>query len=108
MARDRLSLHDEFIDILGTRGHEVTRVYFQPPESIKMEYPCIKYSRTGVNIQRANNGIYTTANRYEVTIIDYDSDSEIPDQVLNRFQMCSFDRSYSADNLYHTVLTLYY
>lgn len=108
MARDRLELHDEFIDILGTRGQKVSRVYYQAPESPKMEYPCIKYSITGVNIRRANNGVYMLVNKYEVTVIDYDSDSTIWTDVLTHFQMCSFDRQYPADNLHHTVLTLYY
>ena len=108
MARDRLELHNEFIDILGTRGKPVSRVYFQNPESTKMEYPCIKYSLTGVNVIRANNGVYGTYNKYEITVIDYDSDSEIWTKILTHFQMCSFDRAYPADNLYHTVLTLYY
>ena len=108
MARDRLELHNEFIDILGTKGQEVSRVYFQPPESINMEYECIKYSRIGVNVRRANNGVYATYNRYEVVVIDYDPDSAIPDKILTRFPMCSFDRTYVADNLYHTTLTLYY
>lgn len=108
MARDRIRLHDEFIDILGTRGQEVSRVYFQPPESLKMEYECIRYSRTGVNVQRANNGVYVTANKYEVIVIDYDPDSKIPDKILERFPMCTFDRAYVSDNLYHTALTLYY
>lgn len=108
MARDRLELHNEFIDILGTRGQKISRVYYQAPESPKMEYPCIKYSLTGVNITRANNGVYGTYNKYEVTVIDYDSDSNIWTKILSQFQMCSFDRAYTADNLYHTVLTLYY
>ena len=108
MARDRLDLHNEFIDILGTRGQKISRVYFQAPESPKMEYPCIKYSLTGVNVTRANNGVYGTYNKYEVTVIDYDSDSDIWTKILSHFQMCTFDRAYTADNLYHTVLTLYY
>ena len=108
MARDRLELHDEFIDILGTRGQKISRVYYQAPESPKMEYPCIKYSLTGVNVKRANNGVYNTYNKYEVTVIDYGLDSDIWNKVLTNFQMCSFDRAYTADNLYHTVLTLYY
>lgn len=108
MARGRLELHNEFIDILGTRGQKVSRVYFQAPESPKMEYPCIKYSMTGVNITRANNGVYMTVNKYEVTVIDYDPDSTIWTKILSHFQMCSFDRAYTADNLNHVVLTLYY
>ena len=108
MARDRLDLHNEFIDILGTRGQEVSRVYYQAPESPKMEYPCIKYSLTGANVKRANNGVYGTYNKYEVIVIDYDIDSDIWTKILSHFHMCSFDRQYPSDNLNHTVLTLYY
>lgn len=108
MAKDRLDLHNEFIDVLGTRGEQISRVYYQAPESNKMEYPCIKYSISGVNVKRANNGVYNTYNRYEVTVIDYDSDSDIWTKILSHFQMCTFDRAYTSDNLYHTVLTLYY
>ena len=108
MARDRLELHNEFTDILGTRGQKISRVYFQGPESPKMEYPCIKYSLTGVNVRRANNGIYALTNKYEVIAIDYDPDSTIWKKIISHFQMCSFDRAYTSDNLNHTVLTLYY
>ena len=38
MAKDRLILHDELITLLGS-----SNVYFQPPTSIKMNYPCIIY-----------------------------------------------------------------
>jgi hypothetical protein len=32
----------------------------------------------------------------------------MPNRILNHFQLCSFDRTYVADNLNHFVLTLYY
>ena len=108
MARDRLDLHNEFIDILETRGQKISRVYYQAPESSKMEYPCIKYSLAGVNVKRANNGVYNTYNKYEVIVIDYDIDSDIWNKIISHFPMCSFDRQYPSDNLNHTVLTLYY
>lgn len=99
----RLKLHEEFYTILGTMN-----VYFQPPSSVKMKYPCIRYKKAKPDLKRANDKIYGKTNRYEVTVIDYDPDSNIPDKILEHFQMCSWDREYSSDNLNHTVLTLYY
>lgn len=104
----RLELQDEFIDILGSRDDEQSRVYFQPPASVLMKYPCIRYSKLAPDIKRANDKIYQYTNRYEVIVIDPDPDSEIPDKIMHHFPMCSWDRAYSADNLNHTVLTLYY
>lgn len=99
----RLDLHEEFCTLIDSRN-----VYYQPPESVKMNYPGIRYAKTSPNLKRANDEIYHQINRYEVTVIDYDPDSEIPDKILHHFQMCSIDRTYVADNLNHTVLTLYY
>lgn len=99
----RLELHEEFCVLLGTRN-----VYFQPPTSVNMNYPCIKYSIAGMDQKHANNAIYNSCTRYEITVIDYDPDSDIPGKILKHFPMCSFDRAYSSDNLNHFVLTLYY
>lgn len=104
----RLQLHYELIDILGTRYQKVSRVYFQAPEKHKMEYPCIKYSLSGMDTKRASDSIYLGTNRYEIIVIDYDADSDIHTKILAHFPMCSFDRQYVADGLYHTILTLYY
>lgn len=99
----RLKLHEEFCTILGNRN-----VYFNPPESIKMSYPCIRYTKAQPDIRRANNSIYNNTTKYEVTVIDHSPDSAIPDTILNRFPMCAIDRYFTADNLNHTTLTLYY
>lgn len=99
----RLNLHKELRDILKTKY-----VYFQPPASVRMTYPCIRYSISGIDSKHANNRIYKNTSRYEIIVIDSDPDSDIPEKILNHFTMCSFDRWYSADNLNHFVLTLYY
>lgn len=100
---DRLELHEILCELLGSRN-----VYFQSPESIKLQYPCIIYSLSNIDSRHANNKIYKTMNRYEVTVIDRDPDSELPYKLLNHFQMCRYDRSYIADNLNHTALSLHY
>lgn len=104
----RLELHDELIDVLGTKGEKISRVYFQAPEAPKMEYPCIRYSLAGIDAKRADNMLYKGTKRYELIVIDPDPDSEIPDKILARFPMCSMDKPYPAEGLYHTPFTLYY
>lgn len=99
----RLKLHEEFCEILENRN-----VYYNPPESVKLQYPCIRYSLSGVDQKKANDQSYTRTNRYEVILIDSDPDSKYHDEILTRFKMCSFDRPYKADNLNHFVYTIYY
>lgn len=99
----RLKLHEELTNILKS-----VNVYYQPPANVKLQYPCVKYSLSGSDIKRANNGAYSCTNRYEVTVVDLNPDSGIPETILKHFPMCSLDRGYPADNLNHFVLTLYY
>lgn len=99
----RLNLHEELCETLGSKS-----VYFQPPASVQMKYPGIRYSLSGIDHKRANDGIYKNTNRYEVIAIVYDPDSDIVEKMLQRFPMCSFDRFYAADNLNHYVFTIYY
>lgn len=99
----RLKLHEELCKLLGSRC-----VYYNPPESVKLKYPCIKYSLSGIDLKRANDKIYRNTNRYEVIVIELDPDGSIHEKILTSLPMCGFDRGYVADNLHHKVLTLYY
>lgn len=99
----RLNLQKELEEILGSRN-----VYFQPPESLKLNYPCIVYSLAGMDKQNANDSMYKGVNRYSVVTIDADPDSTIHIRILEHFPMCSFDRSYISDNMNHNSLSLYY
>lgn len=89
--------------LLGSRN-----VYFQPPASVKMKYPCIKYSLSGESPEHANNRRYKSTDRYEVTTIEHDPDSPLHKKIIHHFQMCSFDRGYPADNLNHKVYSIYH
>lgn len=102
MAR-RLELHEELCNILGSRN-----VYYQPPASVKMKYPCIRYSSDGNDVVHANNRVYKNVKRYEGVVIDSNPDSTIPDAILEHFEMCSLAPGYTADNLNHFPFTLYY
>ena len=98
----RLELHEILCDILGTRN-----VYFQPPASLKMEYPAIRYSREDIENTSADNLTYKQDRFYQIIVIDRDPDSEIVHKV-SRLPMCIFDRHYTSDNLNHDVFTICY
>lgn len=99
----RLELHEELCDILGTRN-----VYFQAPETVKMQYDAIRYSLGGKSLKRANNKIYNHVNQYDGVVITKDPDTTLPDTILSHFEMCSLGRPYTADNLHHYPFTIYY
>lgn len=104
----RLELHERLVEILGTSGQTETRVYFQPPATIRMKYPAIVYEKDGGWVLRADNKRYRGTQRYSVTVVDPDPDSEIAERILKAFSMCSYDRNFVSDNLNHDVLTLYF
>lgn len=99
----RLELHEKLCKILGTRN-----VYFQPPESVKMKYDAIRYKLGGVDLKRANNGVYLRTKQYDGVVIALDPETTVPDSLLEEFEMCSLGIPYVTDNLYHFPFTIYY
>lgn len=99
----RLTLHEKLIEILGNNN-----VYFQPPETLKMHYPCIRYKKARPNVKHADDMRYLKTNHYELTVICQDPDTDIPDRICDVFPLCSIDRYYSASNLTHCALDLYF
>lgn len=99
---NRERLHQELCDILGSSS-----VYFQPPESIKIKYPAIVYSRQRIENTFANDAIYSQKKAYKVTVIDKDPDSVIVDKI-SLLNMCRHDSHFVVDNLNHDIFTLYY
>lgn len=98
----RLQLHELLCEILGTRN-----VYFQPPESVRMEYPAIVYSRNDVDNTFAGNNVYTQKCVYEIIVIDEDPDSGIVGKI-SKLPYCRFNRHYTSENLNHDIFLLYY
>lgn len=101
MLNDRLALHELLCEKLGSRN-----VYFQPPESVKMKYPAIVYSRNRIESTSADNIVYRQSVRYTITVIDRDPDSEIVERI-SQIPRIMFDRSYVSDNLNHDTFTLF-
>lgn len=98
----RLELQTLLEVLLGSEN-----VYFQPPASVQMVYPCIYYKRDTSDTEFADNNPYRVEKRYLVTVISRDPDSDIPDKVA-ALPMCIHSRFYTANNLNHDAFTLYY
>lgn len=98
----RLELQTLLVTLLGSNN-----VYFQPPPTVKMQYPCIVYHRDSLDTIFADNKPYKTDKRYQVTVIDANPDSDIPDKVA-ALPQCTYDRFYTADNLNHDVYNLFF
>ena len=99
---NRLELQSKLEELLGSGN-----VYYNPPESKKMEYDAIRYSKKNITSRFANNAAYSFSKSYEVIVISRKPDPEVIDKLLS-LPYCSFDRYYRADNLHHNVFTLYY
>ena len=98
----RSALQSLLVTILGN-----TNVYFQPPPSLAMKYPCIVYKLDDLSTTYADNRPYNHMKRYQITHIDVDPDSTIPDFIRD-LPFCSFDRAYPANNVNHQIFNIYF
>lgn len=95
------NLQTKFEDILGSRN-----VYFQPPASVKLQFPAIIFRRKSIEPTYASNGSYIPFPSCEVILIDKNPNSEFIEKIL-ALPYCRHDRHYTADNLNHDVFTIY-
>ena len=98
----RMQLQSELERLVGLN------VYFQPPATVQLKYPCVIYNLSSGNATYADNSVYTYTNRFELIFIYRKQNMEIVETVLRVFPMCTVSRVYIADNLYHYVFNLYY
>ena len=100
MARPRSQLHNILKNI-------TPHVYFQPPNGLKMTYPCIVYRRDDEQVDHADNLSYRRTKRYQITVIDANPDSDIPGKVAD-LPLCVFNRFFTSDYLNHDIYNLYF
>lgn len=100
MARPRIELQEILTGL-------APNVYFQPPNNLKIKYPCIIYARDTVVVSFADNKPYQDSKKYTVTVIDVNPDSQIPEKV-RLLPYCEHDRFFTKDDLNHDVFTLHF
>lgn len=96
----------EFSEMLKANLH-CNNFYFQPPETTKLKYPCVIYKLENYQSNNADNIKYVNHKRYNVTYVDKDPDSVVPDELIH-LPMCSFNTFYTSENLNHWSYSIYY
>lgn len=82
-------------------------VYFQPPTGYKIKYPCIVYDLEKPDVRFADNLPYAIYDQYLIKYITRDPDDQTRNQII-MLPLCSADRPYIADNLYHHPFRIYW
>lgn len=98
----RLELQSKLEKLLGSKC-----VYYNPPESMKMGYPAIRYSKKSVDVKYAGNAVYSKMDCYQVIVISTMPDDPVNEKIM-ALPYCSWDTHYTANNLDHDVYTLFY
>lgn len=96
----RLGLQLLLENVLGS-----SNVYFDPPESLQVKYPCIIYSLNRIQTEFADNNPYTNKKRYTLTLVDKNPDSVLPD-ALAMISQCVNESHFVSKNLHHYVYNI--
>jgi hypothetical protein len=103
MEVNRLELRDVLSSIMEDSGEE-PHLYFQPPETIKLEYPCMVYHLKTLTSRKANDKPYHKIIGFDITYITRSPASSVPSRMLSE-QYMNFDRYYTSENLHHYAYT---
>lgn len=98
----RIKFHNKLKEVLGNNN-----VYYNPPTSTSIKYPCIIYSLKDIRSNYSNNKIYLFDHLYQVLLIGIKPHDDTKDKILEKIPYSIFDRSYIQDNLYHYAYTIY-
>lgn len=97
----RRKLHEKLKTIIGSEA-----VYYQPPESLKMKYPCVVYNLSSLNQKYGDNKLYLYNRCYEVTIICYDPINTYQEKMLE-LEKVRFNRHFVSDGLNQYSYTIF-
>ena len=97
---------DQFMNHLSETFEDV-KVYYAPPENVKLFYPCFVIDPGIVDNRYSNGKIYASVVKFSVKYITKHVDDYIINDFLKAQLYTSLDRVYTADNLRHYVFTVY-
>lgn len=95
--------------VLSDKLHAVMgqhKVYFQPPETVKLTYPCIVYNMEPPLQKYADNNTYFAMQKYSGVLIDPEADSSYYPGLLG-IEHLRVSRIFRADGLYHFAFDVY-
>lgn len=102
MSKTRLDYQHFLEEFTGN-----SNVYFQPPPSVLMKYPATVYKLSNIANTYADNSPYIQGTAYDTTYITDDPDDPKIKE-FSKLPMCTFNRSFTSDNLNHNNYTIYF
>ena len=99
----RLKLQRELEEFLGNKN-----VYFQPPESVKLRFPCIVYEYDVGITKYADDIPYQYIRPYKITIITQNPESDLVSKLAYKYPTIRQLPHFVSDNRYHDAFRLYY
>lgn len=102
MDNRRIKLQKLLEQLLGSDD-----VYYQPPETKKMNYPAIRYKLEGIRDEYANDHRYGSRRYYDLTVISRTPDHPVINKILE-LPYTSYVSHYASDGLNHDKIRIYY
>lgn len=103
MMNKRVALQN-LLTSFQTQAGETPHVYFDPPESVKMTYPCFVYHYIGNSDVKANDQVYLRSEEYTVRYITKKADPILPEAIMD-LPYVTFENHYTSENLHHFMFT---
>lgn len=90
--------------------HICDTVYYDPPTSIQMQYPCFRFTMNNTDSKYADNIHYINTKRWALTYItrDVEEIDMVIKKVLDAFKYCTHETTFKSDNLNNVVFNLYF
>lgn len=101
MAKNRIELHHQLEQSFGVKA------YYQPPESMKLTYPCVVYSFETFNTRNANNMPFVINERYKVSYLHKNVDDSRCKAVLRDFDKITHTQHYVTNGVYNDIYYIY-
>lgn len=90
----RLRFHNALQAYVGNN----IKLYFNPPEDLKLQIPCIRYSLSTFNVRHADDQVHRAVPIYDVTLVTRDVDDPLIEKLV-KFPGSRFDRTYRDSSL---------
>lgn len=82
------------------------RVYFQPPENLRMDYPAVVFHLSRNKSVHASDGRFKDSQEYTVTLITEDPQPDVLDAILD-IPYTTLESTYVSKGMNHFVFTTY-
>lgn len=97
----RIELHNKLLS-----STTILNVYFQPPENIKIVYPCIIYERQLFKPRYADDTMYSNNVCYKVILVDSKPNNENLNNLLI-IKNSKYVNHYYKNSLHYDVFSIY-